>query len=60
MDVPTRLPSVMDLLAGGVPITLLADLAEAQRMSSLAILRAERPDTTWVPQQLERPGRATR
>ena len=41
---------VMDLLARGVPLTLLLDLAEAEGPNSVAINAVERPpgDPIWL------------
>lgn len=43
-------PTAMELLAGGVPLTLLLDLADAAGPDSAAINAAERPatDPIWL------------
>lgn len=38
----------MDLLAGGVPITLLLDLADAEHLSSRSICRYEGGAAGWL------------
>ena len=38
----------MDLLAGGIPITLLLDLADAEHFSSRRICRRERGSAAWL------------
>lgn len=39
---------VMQLLGKGVPLTLLLDLVDAERMPSKVILRREPVDMTWL------------
>lgn len=41
-------PQVMALLEKKVPITLLLDLADADRLPSRAILRREHADLSWL------------
>lgn len=41
-------PAVMTLLEKKVPLTLLLDLADAQRLPSRAILRREVADLRWL------------
>ncbi len=41
-------PSVMALLEKKVPITLLLDLADADRLPSRVILRREPADLSWL------------
>ena len=41
-------PGVMALLEKKVPLTLLLDLADADRLPSRVILRRETPDLTWL------------
>lgn len=38
----------MNLLAGGVPITLLLDLADPEHLPSRSICRHERGDADWL------------
>jgi hypothetical protein len=42
----------MNLLAAGVPLSLLLDLAGLTRAGSREIMIAERDDTSWVPRRL--------
>ena len=42
----------MNLLAAGVPLSLLLDLAGLTRAGSREIMTAERDDTSWVPRRL--------
>jgi hypothetical protein len=44
--VPRTLPHPMQLLAAGIPLTLLFDLVEPIRSWDLA--RNERSDTSWI------------
>jgi hypothetical protein len=41
-------PAVMKLLQRKVPLTLLLDLADADRMPSRVILRREAGDAAWL------------
>lgn len=41
-------PHPMRLLAGGVPLTLLLDLADAEHLPSRSICRHERGDASWL------------
>jgi hypothetical protein len=41
-------PAVMAMLEKKVPITLLLDLADADRMPSRVILRREAGDLSWL------------
>jgi hypothetical protein len=41
-------PAVMALLEKKVPLTLLLDLADADRLPSRVILRREAGDLTWL------------
>jgi hypothetical protein len=48
-------PAVMALLAKKVPLTLLLDLVDAERLPSRAILRRETADLSWLrPRKLHR------
>jgi hypothetical protein len=40
--------TALDLLAAGVPLTLLLDLADLSLAKSKEIARTERADTAWV------------
>ena len=42
-------PGVMALLEKKVPLTLLLDLVDADRLPSRAILRREAGDLSWLP-----------
>lgn len=41
-------PAVMQMLQRKVPLTLLLDLADAERLPSRVILRREAGDATWL------------
>jgi hypothetical protein len=47
-------PDVMALLEKKVPLTLLLDLADADRLPSRVILRREPADLSWLPRQSAR------
>lgn len=51
-------PPIMQLLQAKVPLTLLLDLADADRLPSGAILRREPADLGWLTSP--GPGRRTR
>lgn len=42
----------MSLLANGVPLSLLLDLAGLTQAGSREIMNIERDDTSWVPRRL--------
>lgn len=48
-------PEVMALLEKKVPITLLLDLADADRLPSRVILRREAADLSWLGQRRRQP-----
>ena len=49
----STLPEVMALLEMKVPLTLLLDLADADRLPSRVILRREAADASWLRQRQE-------
>ena len=47
----TVVPQPMDLLASGVPMSLIIDLLDDRGPNSARILEAEPGDADWLPQQ---------
>jgi hypothetical protein len=45
----TVIPQPMDLLASGVPLSLIIDLLDDRGPNSVRILEAEPGDADWVP-----------
>lgn len=47
-------PDVMDLLANGVPISLLVDLLDETGPDSHRFFVEEQPDVEWLPESVRR------
>jgi hypothetical protein len=50
----TAIPQPMDLLASGVPLSLIIDLLDDRGPNSPRILQAEPGDADWLPERRRR------